>query len=233
MAVATVESIINRARLILQEVTADGTRWTNVELVGWLNEFYQAAIQLKPSAFAVNEVLDLVDGSKQTLPAEGHRLLTVVRNTGGDQSAITRVWRHTLDTVRPGWPSDPADATIEHYIFDDQDPHHFYVYPAADAANGAAVELVYSKVPTLHDGSGGLTTAGTDPFALDDVYAPVALDYILYRAFAKDAETPANLNRSRMHYQAYMGQLTGKMQSDSRTSPNAPDGSENPQRGQA
>ncbi|WP_288365634.1 DUF6682 family protein [uncultured Marinobacter sp.] len=231
MAVATVENIVNRARLILQEVTADGTRWTNVELVGWLNEFYPAALQLKPSAFSVNDSLDLVAGSKQTLPAGAHRLLTVIRNLAGDLSAIKRAWRATLDMVRPGWHADPADTTIEYYLYDDEDPHHFYVYPPAEA--GASVELVYSRVPDLHDNSGGLTTAGADNFALDDVYVPVALDYILYRAFAKDAETPANLNRSRMHYQAFMGQLTGKLQTDARTSPNAPDSSENPQRGSA
>ena len=231
MAVATVESIVNGARQILQEVTADGTRWTNVELVGWLNQFYQAAIQVQPSAFSVNEVLDLAEGTKQSLPAGAHRLVSVVRNTAGTMRVIRQVMRYTLDTMRPEWHSDPASSTIENYLYDDLDPKHFYVYPPADV--GASVEVIYSRVPDLHDESGGLNTAGTDPFALDDAFAPAALDYILYRAFSKDAETPANMNRSQLHFQAFMAQMTNTLQTDARTSPNGPDSSENSQRGQA
>ena len=233
MAVTTVASIINNAKLVLQEVTAAGTRWTNEELIGWLNEFYQAAVQLKPDAYSVNEEKALDAGTKQKIPASGLRLIDVVRNTGtgSNQMAVMVTTRKALDSTRRTWHSDPASQNIEQYVFDDLDPATFYVYPPA--ASGAALEIIYSAVPEPHDKASGLDVVGTETFKLNDAYAPVALDYILYRAYAKDAEHAANLNRSQMHYNAFMQQLSGKAQTDQRTSPNAPDMSSNPQRARA
>lgn len=227
----TVGDIITNARKVLQEVTADGTRWTNDELAGWLNEFYQAAVGLKPDVSTVNETLALTTGTKQSIPATGLRLLDVIRNTVGTMTGITVTSRRSLDTVRRAWHADPANTRIEHYVFDDLDPTTFYVYPPA--ASGAAVEILYSTVPTPHDVSTGINTYGLEPFKLNDAHAPAATDYLLYRAFSKDAETGANLNRARMHFQAYAQQLTGKRQTDQTYSPNSPDASANPPRGNA
>lgn len=230
MAVTTVATIVNNAKLVLQEITAAGTRWTNEELIGWLNEFYQAAVQLKPDAHSVNEEITLESGTKQSIPASGLRLIDVVRNSGqgSDMTAVMVTTRRALDSTRRTWHSDPESESIEQYVFDDLDPTNFYVYPPAKI--GAALELIYSAVPEPHDVTLGLGTAGSELFKLNDAFAPVALDYILYRAYAKDAEHAANLNRSQMHYNAYMQQLSGKTQTDTRSSPNAPDMSSNPQR---
>lgn len=228
---AIVQTIINNARLVLQEVTTDGTRWTNDELGGWLNEFYQAAVSLKPDVSTVNAEVTLAAGTKQAIPAEGLRLLDVIRNTTGKMTGISVTTRKSLDTVRRAWHSDTASSRIEQYIFDDLDPTTFYVYPPAEA--GATVEILYSTVPAPHDLTTGFTTYGLEAFKLNEASAPAATDYLLYRAFSKDAETPANLNRSRMHFQSYAQQLTGKRQADQAYSPNTPDTSANPPRGNA
>lgn len=227
----TVAEIVNNAKRILQEVTADGTRWTNDELAGWLNEFYQAAVGLKPDVSTVNEEVTLAAGTKQSIPDTGLRLLDVIRNTTGKMTGISVTTRKSLDTIRRAWHSDPASTRIEHYVFDDLDPTTFYVYPPA-ADTGAVVEILYSTVPAPHDLS-DFAVYSLEAFKLNDAHAPAATDYILYRAFAKDAETPQNLNRSRMHYQNYAQQLTGKRQADQAYSPNSPDTSANPPRGNA
>ena len=229
MAVTTVSVIVNNAKLVMQEITAAGTRWTNEELIGWLNEFYQAAVQLRPDAFSVNESLDLIAGTKQSIPASGLRLLDVIRNDAG--MAILTTTRRALDSTRRTWHSDPESTFIEQFVYDELDPTRFYVYPPA--AVGATVEVLYSAVPTPHDASQGLAVAGLEPFKLNDAYAPVATDYILYRAYSKDAEHAANLQRSQMHYQSYMQQMGGKAQTDAQASPNAFDSSANPQRTRA
>lgn len=228
---ATVADIVNNAKRILQEVTADGTRWTNDELAGWMNEFYQDAVGLKPDVSTVNEEVTLTAGTRQTIPADGLRLLDVIRNTSGKMTGISVTSRKSLDTVRRSWHSDPATSRIEQYVFDDLDPKTFYVYPPAEA--GATVEILYSTVPTPHDLSTGWSVYSLEAFKLNDAHAPAATDYLLYRAFSKDAETPQNLNRARMHYQNYAQQLTGKRQADQAYSPNAPDTSANPPRGNA
>lgn len=230
MAVTTVSEVVGNAKLVLQEITESGTRWANEELIGWLNEFYQAAVQLKPDASTINEELELVSGTKQSLPASGLRLVDVVRNTGvgSDMLAVMVTTRRALDSTRRAWHSDPKSQNIEQYVFDDMNPDTFYVYPPAEA--GAALEIIYSSVPIPHDKAGGLSAIADEKFKLNDAFVPIALDYILYRAYAKDAEHAANLQRSQMHYNAFMQQLSGKAQTDQRVSPNAPDMSSNPQR---
>lgn len=229
MAVTTVGTIINNAKLVLQEVTAAGTRWANEELIRWLNESYQAVVQLKPESASVNESLDLIEGTKQTIPSNGLRLLDVVRNTAASSSklGIMVTTRRALDTTRRSWHADESSVDIEQFVFDEQDPRHFYVYPPA--AVGARVEIIYSAVPQPHT-VGPLDNIKGEEIRLPDSYAPVITDYILYRAYSKDAAHAANLNRAQMHMQAYLVALGQKIDIDRITSPNAADMSSNPPR---
>ena len=120
MAVTTVGVIVRNAKLILQEVTQAGTRWTNEELIGWLNEGYQAITQVKPDAASVNATLKLQAGTRQEIPADGQRLIDVVRNTAADslQMGIMVTTRRALDTTRRSWHADPKSVDIEQYVFD-------------------------------------------------------------------------------------------------------------------
>nr|WP_289123473.1 DUF6682 family protein [uncultured Halomonas sp.] len=230
MAVTTVGTVIRNAKLVLQEVTAAGTRWTNEELLGWLNEAYQAIVQIKPDASAINTTLGLMVGTRQEIPSDGMRLIDVVRNTAtaSQKMGIMVTTRRSLDTTRRSWHGDEPSIDIEQYMFDDQDPTRFYVYPPADT--GAEVELIYSSTPSPHDISLGLDGLKDENIRLNDSYAPVITDYILYRAYSKDAEHAANLNRAQMHMQAYMGALGQKVEVARAISPNAPDNSSNPPR---
>ena len=224
MAVTTVGTVVENAKLVLQEITAAGTRWTNEELIGWLNEAYQAIVQIKPDASSINATLTLDPGTRQQIPQDGLRLIDVVRNVAdtSDQLGILVTSRRALDTTRRSWHADDASVNIEQFVFDDQDPTHFYVYPPAE------VEIIYSAVPAPHDVTLGLEGLRDEPIKLNDSYAPVITDYILYRAYSKDAAHAANLNRAQMHLQAYMNALGQKVQIDRSLSPNAPDGSSNP-----
>ena len=230
MAVTTVGTVIRNAKLVLQEVTDAGTRWTNEELLGWLNEAYQAIVQIKPDASAINKSVDLVAGTRQEIPGDGMRLIDVVRNTAtaSQKMGIMVTTRRSLDTTRRSWHGDTPSIDIEQYMFDDQDPTRFYVYPPAVV--GAEVELIYSSTPSPHDITQGLDGLKNEAIRLNDSYAPVITDYILYRAYSKDAEHAANLNRAQMHMQAYMGALGQKIEVARAISPNSPDNSSNPQR---
>lgn len=230
MPVTTVGTVVRNAKLILQEVTEAGTRWTNEELIGWLNESYQAITQAKPDASSINADLALVPGTKQTIPSNGLRLLEVVRNTAEQSNGmgILVATRRSIDQTRRSWHRDSSSYSIEQYMFDDLDPTHFYVYPPA--RSGAKVEIIYSSVPSPHDTSGGLAAVEDDTIGLPDAYAAVMTDYILYRAYSKDAGHAANLNRATMHMNAVNNALGIKAQTDAGTSPNAVDGSSNPQR---
>ena len=217
MSVTTVETIINdRVKITLQELAENGTRWTNAELMGWLNESYQTIIGLRPDAASVNEDLALVAGTKQSIPASGLRLLDVVRNTAtsSNKRGVILASRRQLDSTRRDWHGEPEQVSIEHYIFDDADPRNFYVYPPASV--GATLEIIYSQVPVGHDYS----VSKTDAIKLPDTYAPAITDWIMFRCFSKDAEHAANANRAQSHQAAFMNALGQKTATDSATSPN-------------
>lgn len=221
MATTTVGTVINNTKAVLQEITEDGTRWKNEELLAWLNESYQAIVQVKPDVGAVNKVVELAEGTRQVIPDDGLRLIDVVRNTtaGSNLLGILIASRRTLDATRRGWHADTPSINIEQYVFDDHDPTHYYVYPPAKL--GTQIEIIYSAVPMAHDLSVGFNAIKENPINLNDSYAPVMTDYILYRAFSKDAEHAVNLNRAQMHRQSYMQALGQKVQVDYATSPNA------------
>jgi len=218
MATTLVSDLIASAKLLLQETTTGGTRWKNEELLGWLNESYKAIVQGKPGASAITEDLALAAGTKQSVPAAGLRLLDVIRSTDqtGDGLSITLVSRHQLDTTRRGWHRETETVDVEHYIYNPDDPKTFYVYPPAVAAT--TVEVIYSAVPIAH-GEAAIT-APSEVIKLDDIYAPVMLDYIMYRAYSKDADHTANANRAMLHYRAYREALGLKVQVDRSVNPN-------------
>ncbi len=220
MAVTTVETLLSqRVKITLQELSENGTRWSNSELINWLNEAYQQIVSFRPDASSVNESIDLEAGTKQTIPETGLRLLSLVRNTAiaSSKRVITKTSRSALDSTRPGWHGEDETVNIEQFIFDDMDPRTFYVYPPA--AIGAEVEIIYSQVPSPHDID--YTVSKSDAIKLPDSYAPAIADWIMYRAFSKDAEHSANQARATGHFQAFMSAMGSKAQTDAATSPNA------------
>lgn len=219
MATITGTNIIDRAAIILQDTTH--VRWPDTdELLLWLNDAQREVVLRKPEAYAQNEVVALLAGTKQSIPTAGIALLDIIRNmgTGGATPgrAITRIDREILDEQRPDWHTETASAVTKHFMFDPRDPRHFYVYPA-QAASPGQVEMVYSSAPT------DLSALG-DTITLDDIYAGVLLDYVLFRAYSKDADlsntAPA---RAVAHYQSFEASLGVKGAVDASSNPNAYD----------
>ncbi len=219
MATITGTNIVSRAAIVLQDTT--GVRWPQTEeLLLWLNDGQREVVLRKPDAYAQNTVVQLVVGTKQSIPATGIQLLDVIRNmgTGGATPgrAITRIDREILDEQRPDWHSETASAETKHYMFDLRDPKHFYVYPPQHATAGQ-VEEVYSAAPT------DLSVLG-DTITLDDIYSGVLLDYILYRAYSKDADlSPSAPQRAVAHYNSFLASLGAKGQIEQVVDPNAVD----------
>lgn len=219
MATITGTNIIDRAAIVLQDTT--GVRWPQTdELLLWLNDGQREIVLRKPEAYAQNAVVSLAQGTKQSIPAAGIQLLDVIRNmgTGGATPgrAITRIDREILDEQRPDWHSETVSATTKHYMFDTRDPKHFYVYPPQHATPGQ-VEMIYASSPDD-------LSALADTITLDDVYAGVLLDYILYRAYSKDADlSPSAPQRAVAHYNSFLASLGAKGQVDKMINPNSYD----------
>jgi len=172
-------------------------------------------VREKPEASVTNESVALVAGTKQSLPSTGILLIDVVRNMGADGdtpgNSIRIIMRKILDAQVPDWHlTAGAAAIIKHYMFDPRDPTNYYIYPPSDATS--QVEIIYSSAPTI-------VSAGEN-ISIADVYESVLIDYILYRAYSKDADYAANAQRAQGHYQAVLQALGLQEKAETAFSPN-------------
>ena len=213
--VTTGTNLLARIEATLQDTA--NVRWTEAELLNYINDAQREITNIKPDATATHSNVQLVTGTKQSIPTDGLRLISVVRNMSGYWAdatggrAIRLVAWDILDTQDPDWhnPTVTGDATHgaipKHYLFDENDPLNYYVYPGVEG--NAYVELVYSQRPT--DLSAASSTIG-----IPDNYSNAIIDYCLFRAFTKDAEFAGNATRAGVHYQMFAVSVQGKAQID-------------------
>lgn len=198
-------AVLNRVQDILQDTT--GVRWPESELIRYLNDAQREVVLQKPDAKSSTLTMDLVAGTKQVIPSEGLRLLEVIRNIKENNepgNAVTLLARGVLDAQVRSWHSAaPSENGPDHYIHDARDPKTFYIYPPTVLPS--KLEVMISVTPTD-------VTTPSDTISLDPIYANVLIDYMLYRAYSKDADFAANENRMMLHYQAFASSLGLKMQ---------------------
>ena len=218
--VTTGANIIARVEATLQDTA--NVRWTEAELLNYVNDAQREIANVQPGATATHANVHLGTGTKQSIPTDGLKLISVLRNMSGTANnstggrAIRLVSWDILDTQDPDWhnPTVTGDATHgttpKHYLFDENDPLNFYVYPGV--AGNAYIELVYSQRPT--------DLANTSAIiAVPDNYSNSIIDYCLFRAFTKDAEFAGNAQRAATHYQLFAVSVQGKAQIDALIKP--------------
>lgn len=222
MSTVKVTDIIRRVEDVLQDTNI---RWPRTELQNWMNESYLAITLARPDANAKTGSFTCAAGTRQVLSSEfpsSLRLLDVTRNlaTNSGYKVIRLVARSVLDDQRPAWHAETGTTAIQHFTFDPRQPKEFFVYPPATTA--AEIEVVYTDSP----GATTLTEAQLDPagsdatvILLDDIYMSPMIDWILYRAYSKDAEYGANEQRAQAAYGAFNAALATKNQVDSAVSP--------------
>jgi hypothetical protein len=207
-------ALLTDAAVLLQDT--ENTRWPLTELLKWFNHGQRDAVANKPNASSRNTIMQLVAGTRQTIPTDGVQLLDILRNMGPNRAtpgrSIRLTQREILDAQLPEWHFSTPAATAVHYMYSRLDPHTFYVYPPQPTTNPGSVEMVYSAAP--------LDAVLDGPITLDDIYAPALLDYVLYRAYGKDADYTGDAARATAHFQAYAFSITGKAKSEDATNPN-------------
>lgn len=223
-----VSEVLSRAQTLIQDNT--GVRWPLPELAGWFNDATREVALHKPSASSKSVMLDLDQGTRQTIPEGALMLLRVIRNLGATSTESNRVGgrsvrivnRDVLDTQHPDWHDDtvtPQTNEVKHFIFDESDPTAFYVFPGNTGSG--KVEALISQAPDA------IATSGTDLSAytsivvpLPDIYVNAVLDYILYRAYSKDASFAENMERADYHMRAFANSLGLKTANESASSAN-------------
>lgn len=213
--------VLTRVSLTLQD--AAFTRWPVAELLGYLNEGQAEIALYKPNASIVNGSFQLAAGTKQALPSGGLMLIDLVRNMGTDGltpgNAVRQVARGVLDAQVPSWHLTTASATVKHYMYSLEDPTRYYVYPPQPAASQGYVEVIYGATPVDVAANANPVLLPSGAISVADIYAPALFNYVMHRAYTKDAEYAADAQLSAQFYQSFLQLLQGKFQAEQKAMP--------------
>lgn len=209
MATTKIVDLIERAEIIAQDAT--NIRWPKQEWLNGYNDAILFVVNRRPDKAVKNEnfVVDETN-SKQTLPAGALFLFTIVRNVISGRP-IRKLMRNQLDDQYENWHQDTAE-NIDHYMYDERDPTTFYIYPRP-LTSGHVIEVCYPFAPDAVAISD--FTTDTQTIGIDDSFLNPVLDFMLYRAYSKDADHGPNGQRAMTHLQAAEASLGNKTQADS------------------
>lgn len=242
----TVREVFYRvSTLLLDIVPAQFVRWTEVELVTWLNDGQRAIAKYAPFACHRIDAVKLRPGTKQSIaqilaadikPGDGSTpatkngiaLVDVIRNMGADGLTpglpINVVQREEIDSISPNWHSVAGNGVIDHFVFNPLFPKDFYVVPAADAATW--VEVAFNAAPAaipLASPAGKYAWVGSSDatvISLDDIYIDDIVNYIAARAFMKDAAYAANQSMAQFYAGLFTASLNAHVEAITGTNPN-------------
>lgn len=188
----------------LQDV--DGVRWPAAELVGYLNDGQRLTVTLNRGASAKNDVLTLADGVAQQAPAGVAEVMDVLANADGRRKAIRQVSRALLDATEPGWMARSPASEVAHFMKDAHQPTKFEVYPPARAGVGVLCKLSMAPVDVAPPAA-PTADAVVGNVSLRDEFIEPLRNYVLYRAWSKDAEYGGNAGLAQAHYALFNAAL--------------------------
>ncbi|TDW63102.1 hypothetical protein EDF57_10657 [Novosphingobium sp. PhB55] len=228
---ALASEVIARARTLLQD--EDSVRWPLPELLRWLIDAQRDIVLNKPSAKSDNRVIALVEGTYQAIPGDATALIRVVRNirsvdTDGRRvggQAVSPVARSILDAQHRDWHDGRTNRfkkEARHVTFDEDDRKSFYVYPGNDGTGQmeVVVAITPGDIAIAADADPNDIGSYALPIGLDDIYVTAMVDWICYRAYAKDAQYAGNTQRAQLHFQQFANALGIKANMEMLKSPN-------------
>lgn len=211
--------------ILVSEVLADLTdelsdpsyvTWTEAQLISYINDAQKQLSLVRPDSTSVIEAVQLVPGTKQTIPSTNRRLLDIVRNMGADGVTpgppVRATDRDTLDLFNQDWHNDAVATAIKNFIYDEDYPDTYYVTPPVHGSTAVYVEGVFSKNPTV-------LTLTTESLEVDDVYKAPILHWALFRAYSKEMESRTSIMNKQFHYKAFYDALGIKVRVDAGSSP--------------
>lgn len=222
-------TVIQQVADLLQELAAPYVHWKVDEMVRWLNAGQRQIVQQRPDANLKVVTATCVAGTRQDLTAitlsptaSVFKLVDVVRNKAGSGKAVRQVARDMLDAVLPTWHSGTGNINTQNWMYDPRDPAVIYVYPPA--LTTTQLECIVSAYPTdvtVPAPSGDYTSVSGN-ISVRDVYVNALVDYIIFRAYTKDAEFAANIGRAAAHWTAFTDSLASEVKGTAQDSPVAP-----------
>jgi hypothetical protein len=218
---STGADIAEEVRRTIHDTDQANYRWSETELLDYVNAAGRAIVGLLPDANIIEVVgdtgADLV--ARQALPAGGIKFVKISTNyddNGTTREGVVRyAEKDSLDTYEPDWEyvtlkADGANY-FEHFCHDHREPKTFYLYPAPAAIN-KMFGLVYSANPVELEELGETLPIGNE-------YHEAYVTYVVYRALTKEARhTMPDAYRKEL-YGSFIAALGLKRQADESISP--------------
>lgn len=204
-----VRDALRRVSDQLQDMNPQFLRWDQTSLVQALNDAQRVLAKYLPHSCSRVDAFKLEAGTRQSietvpsarlLPGDGsasmrgNRLLSApIRNMGANGTtpgrAIRTVERSALDQGDPLWHTRSASAVTQ-IVYDPQTPKVFYVSPGVPVGTDVWIELPWLPDPLDIPTAGDYTAGGasTTKLSVDDKYVDDIVNYVIARAYMKDAE---------------------------------------------
>ena len=203
-------------------VDPDEVRWTDVEMMSWLDSGYGQLLTHRPDANAQLITHTCVAGPLQTIdPAlNGPLLLDVTRNIKTIDTVevpgtpVHLVSLELADMLLDTWYTSPAasDSQVAEYMYDDRIPANFYVSPNATAET--KLEIAISVIPSRH-------IAVTETIPVNLRYIEALVDYVAYRAYLRDSSNSHSKDMAKLFLQSFSSTLGIKLSIDNAAQPAA------------
>lgn len=185
--------------------------WSAPDLVRAFNDAVQALATYRPDAFLFTGPVALSEGTYQTLPTGGVRLVAVSRNRGaagiGAGRAIRLADMDIKDAINPNWHTATAQSPVQEYFYNPLRPKEFFVSPPAPITPVGYVEATYVKEPTA-------ITIKTDDMPVDALYSPALQEWMLYKIFGGDNPQSGTYAEAKDHQATFFSLLQIKSAAD-------------------
>lgn len=221
MGTIAADAVLEKASILLEDRAS--RHWTLEELLGWANDGQLAVVQLRPDAYTRDRTVQLVEGTRQSVPVNDLRLIDVPRNMGTDGATPGRaceyIDRKQIDLSDPNWHTATPAAEIIHWTYSQMVPKTWWCYPPQPAANQGYAEMDVSAVPPnmTIQGIGGQGTTNT--LQLDDIWLNPVLQFCVYRAFSKDSEYTVAGGKSDLAWREFLQVMGLKTETAKRFDP--------------
>lgn len=218
---ATAQDSIDEVRRIIHDEVTSNYRWTDAELLDYLNAGLRQTVALIPEANTIEAIGDTLTSrvARQSLPTGGIKFIKVARNYADDgitpQGVLRYVEKDALDTYEPDWEFvsikvDGADY-FDHFCHDPREPKIFFLYPAP-AADNKRFAVIFSSNPTE-------LTLVADTIPVADEYLNALILYCVYRALTKESRAALPDALRQELWSNYLTALGLKVEAEEKISP--------------
>ena len=189
----TVQSLLDRFDALMNDVGS--VRWPTAERLMWINDGQRELVTFKEDANAKTAVLSMTVGARQSLGnmTDCYKILTV--RASSTNRAVLPCDRSVLDVFSPDWMAAANNEPIRNWM-PDESPMAIWVYPSRLTAGDQALITYVAYPPTVTQ---------SDNLGVRDAYATNVLNYMIYRAYSKDAEFGGNTELAAAAYALFRG----------------------------